>query len=339
MLTTGGLVLAGYHPATDRSNSMAPYIHRGDVLFSRPVLAAQVRIGDVITFPDPYFKGILLTHRVRAEQLLTDGRIAFTTRGDANPGSEHWTIAKDGQLTRLSFRVPEVGTLFIFIDAHPLYLAIAIVLAVWLALMRLIWKRDPGGTPHPRRARPHLHRRRRAHRIGGVPLVAIVAMLAVVPAAGAVGYVAANITTQSPPTLTLVVNDQGQPLFNVPEMKPGEVDTACEVVTNQGPADADVGIYASVSGTGLQSYLDLTVQRGTLPANAGSGSCAGFSPDSADYAGDGAGIIYSGLMSNFPTSADAPLEIPVNAWSPGQAIAYRMSVTLADTTPHRAETR
>ena len=68
--TTGGLVLAGYHPATDRSNSMAPYIHRGDVLFSRPVLAAQVRIGDVITFPDPYFKGILLTHRVRAEQLL-----------------------------------------------------------------------------------------------------------------------------------------------------------------------------------------------------------------------------------------------------------------------------
>ena len=35
VLMAGALVVAGYRPTTDHSNSMAPHIHRGDILFSR----------------------------------------------------------------------------------------------------------------------------------------------------------------------------------------------------------------------------------------------------------------------------------------------------------------
>ena len=115
----------------------------------------------MITFPDPNFKGVLLTHRVRAKQALANGRIAFTTRGDANTGSEYWTTRADGRLTRVSFDVPHLGAIFMTIGGHPLYVAIAIMLILWMIVLQLVWRRgdgarsarseDPVRRRHPRR--------------------------------------------------------------------------------------------------------------------------------------------------------------------------------------------
>jgi signal peptidase I len=325
VLMAGALMLAGYRPTTEHSNSMAPNIHRGDVLFSRALSASQVRLGDVITFPDPNFKGVLLTHRVRAEQALADGRIAFTTRGDANTASEYWTTRAGGRLTRLSFDVPHLGAMLMTIGAHPLYVAIAIVLSLWLMILQFVW-RPRAGTPPARggdSAPPRRGRRKLALLGVGVALV-------LVPTAtAAVGLVAAPHASETPSS-TLVVNDQGRPLFDLPVMRPGETASACELVRNEGPAPTGVGIYSSATGTGLQRFLDLRVMRGTLPSGASPGSCSGFSADRPDYQGLGRGVIYSGLMSAFPSTAEAALIDPALAWPAGQSVGYEMTVALAE---------
>ncbi len=157
-VATGVLVVSGHSLATERSGSMTPLLHPGDVLISTPILASQVRVGDVITFADPNVAGVRLTHRVRSEHPLPGGRLAFVTRGDANTGSEHWTVAADGRLTRLVSHVPAVGWPLIGIESHPLYAAILIGAVLWFALLGLMWGRvargeeDPGR--HPARPRP-----------------------------------------------------------------------------------------------------------------------------------------------------------------------------------------
>jgi signal peptidase I len=389
LLLTAGLVVAGFRPATDRSDSMVPYLHRGDVIFSRSLIASQVHVGDVITFPDPYFKGVLLTHRVRAEQPLANGRIAFTTRGDANSGSEHWTIAAGGDLTHVAFRVPYIGNAFILIDGHPLYLAIVIALALWLLVMQLVWGRKrekpasagaqpdagkdaspapaepepavalatterPGAKPDRRGAQPRKPGRRASRHARKAPLLGVVAALAFVPtAAAAVGYVASQADPPTAPAVNLVINGVGLPLFNLTNMRPGQHYPACEIVTNQGPATADVGIYGDnssgallisgdpSSGT-LLNYLSLTIARGTLPtppANATfTSSCAGFSPDATGY-GNGPGVIFNGELSNFPSGPDTAISDPVLNLPSGSSVAYEMTVTLGDNAPSTAQSK
>ena len=325
------LLLLGFRPGTERSDSMAPMLHPGDIIFSRPILASQAHVGEVITFPDPSFKGVKLTHRVRAEQPISGGRIAFTTKGDNSPAFEHWTIAANGHLTRYAFSIPDLGAAFIVISAHPLYLAIAILLALWLLVLQLIWgrgrKQDPPPPPPGPRARLDGDAPRRRRRLlvlgGGILLVAT-------PAAGAaVGYIVTP-SNSTPPSVQLAVNDDGEPLFDVPAMRPGETDTACELVTNRGPDAANVGIYSSTSGTGLQNYLNLSVVRGTLPADTAPGSCSGFVADTTNYAGHGPGVIYDGSMGAFPSSAESAIADPRLQWPVGSSVGYEMTISLAD---------
>ena len=378
LLLTAGLVVAGFRPTTDRSDSMVPYLHRGDVIFSRSLIASQVRVGDVITFPDPYFKGVLLTHRVRAEQPLANGRIAFTTRGDANKGSEHWTIAAGGTLTHVAFRVPYVGNAFIVIDGHPLYLAIAIALALWLLVMQLVWgrKRDgpaaadgePGGDedavqppakPEPAVSLAATERdaaepggsgsqsskpgRRSSRHARKAPLLGVIAGLAFVPTAtAAVGYVASQADAPAAPSVNLVINGVGAPLFNLTNMRPNQHYPACELVTNQGPATADVGIYGDLSSGPLLNYLSLTIARGTLPTPpAGAvftASCAGFSPDATTYL-NAPGVIFSGALADFPSGPDTAISDPVRNLPAGSSVAYEMTVTLNGSAPDTAQSK
>jgi signal peptidase I len=61
----------------------------------------------VVTFRSP--DGRLMTHRVRSVRPAPRGRLLFVTRGDANDAGERWTIARDGELSRLAYSVPYAG--------------------------------------------------------------------------------------------------------------------------------------------------------------------------------------------------------------------------------------
>jgi signal peptidase I len=330
-LAMAGLIFAGYRPTTEHSNSMVPYLHRGDLIFSRPISAGQARVGEVITFDDPYFRGVRLTHRVRSIRHLPHDRLAFITKGDANPGVERWTISADGQVTLLAFRVPDIGRVPLLLDSHPVYLALAVALALWLLVLEFVWGRSSGGPPAPRPPRRRHVRRHLLRRLRGrkYVLAGLCALLVAAPAAAAVGKVF-DSGAAGTPSVSLAVNDSGQPLFDIASMRPGEMHSACELVTNRGPDPADVGIYGASTGTGLQSYLELQVTRGTLSASTSSGSCAGFKGDSANYTGAGPGVIYDGPLARFPSSSATAIADPVKAWAVGGAVAYRMTVSLAD---------
>jgi hypothetical protein len=114
--------------------------------------------------------------------------------------------------------------------------------------------------------------------------------------------------------------------------KPGSSVTGCINLTYSGTLPATVKLYDSLSGTGLDAYLTLTVTRGTFSGTPAAGSCTGFTADSTNYAGLGAGIIYSGTLTAFPQSASSALGDPTTAspatWSNGTAHGYELQVTL-----------
>jgi signal peptidase len=104
----GALLASGHRVLIVRSGSMAPAIGTGDVAVTTVIGPSDVEIGDVVTFRDPSRSGDLVTHRV-VKARSTLGRFRFLTKGDANTGTEQWSIDADGKLGRLWFTIPKAG--------------------------------------------------------------------------------------------------------------------------------------------------------------------------------------------------------------------------------------
>lgn len=76
------------------SGSMEPAIETGDLLIARPVAAADIHAGDVITAVSPS-QGVQVTHRV--VDVSPDGPgVQLTMQGDANalPDAEPYTVSE-----------------------------------------------------------------------------------------------------------------------------------------------------------------------------------------------------------------------------------------------------
>src|SRR5256886_17703515 len=84
------LIAGGYRPVAVYSGSMTPTIAVGGLAVDRTISAKHVRVGDLITFSDPYVKGRMVTHRVVAIIPTAHGP-AYRTKGDANPARGPWT--------------------------------------------------------------------------------------------------------------------------------------------------------------------------------------------------------------------------------------------------------
>jgi hypothetical protein len=133
-------------------------------------------------------------------------------------------------------------------------------------------------------------------------------------------------------TVTIADNDAGSAVASLPAASPGQSSTGCIAVTYSGTLDAGVRIYASLTGT-LAPYLNLTVTRGTDPSPTFA-SCAAFTADAANYLGQGAGVVYSGLLSAFPTSYATGIVDPLSGspetWTTSERHVFRFVVTLAN---------
>ena len=145
---------------------------------------------------------------------------------------------------------------------------------------------------------------------------------------GAAGNTASNVVAGS---VALTDNDSGSAMFTMSGMVPNDTDTSCIKVTSTGTLPSLVKLYGTVSGTGLASYLTMTVTRGTAPN--GFDDCTGFTPDSANAYGLGAGVLYSGNMSSYPADWSAGIADPhtasVNeAWTTSEVHTYKVQVTL-----------
>jgi hypothetical protein len=134
----------------------------------------------------------------------------------------------------------------------------------------------------------------------------------------------------------LADNDAGSAMFTMDHMVPGDTEAGCITVTYGGSVGAQVRLYGSTAGTGLDRYLDLQVSRGTnVPTDPGFDSCASFVPDGTNYIGAGPGVVYSGTLQAFADSHATGLVDPIagspEVWSNPESHVYRFEVTLQDT--------
>ena len=138
------LTVAGYKPVAVYSGSMRPTIPVGGLALDRAIPAAKVRVGDVITFTDPYVRGRYVTHRV-VEIVQTPRGLAYRTKGDANPGRDPWAIRLDGQVGRVAFSVPVAGYILFYAHTREIRSALISLAAILLLIgtLRRIWRREP----------------------------------------------------------------------------------------------------------------------------------------------------------------------------------------------------
>jgi hypothetical protein len=133
-------------------------------------------------------------------------------------------------------------------------------------------------------------------------------------------------------TVQLADNDVGGAMLSLSNAQPGATDTSCILVTYSGSLASTVTLYGAVAGT-LAPYLTLTITRGDDPTPVFD-DCNGFVADSTNYIGAGAGVVYQGGLSAFPTSYAAGLVDPLAAspetWTTGETHTYRFAVSLAD---------
>jgi hypothetical protein len=169
-------------------------------------------------------------------------------------------------------------------------------------------------------------------------LATLLVVMGIGTLAGPATYSAFSNTTESSGnlftagTVNITDNDGSTALLSLSNARPSDSDSGCINVTYDGTLDSAVRVYASVSGA-LAQYLDLTVTRGT-DLSPSFDSCAGFTPDAADYIGAGNGVVYSGTLSAFPASYAGGLVDPVSGspetWSKPESHSYRFTITLQD---------
>lgn len=131
---------AGVAPHVELSDSMRPALRAGDVVWLDRIAARDARPGDVVAFPDPD-RDLVVLHRVERVRAAALGRLAFTTRGDANSSSETWAVDAAGDLGRYAgFRLPFAGRAVRALQGTPLA-AIGALSGVLLAGigLRRIW--------------------------------------------------------------------------------------------------------------------------------------------------------------------------------------------------------
>jgi signal peptidase len=144
------LLAIGFKPVAVYSGSMRPTLGVGSLAVDRVVPASSVRVGDVITFNDPYTKGRLVTHRV-AQIIPTKQGPAYRTKGDANAARDPWAIRLNDRVGSVAFDVPLAGYLLYYAHTREIRGLLLIVFAVFVlvGLLRWIWRREPA---HPAEA-------------------------------------------------------------------------------------------------------------------------------------------------------------------------------------------
>jgi len=137
------LLVAGFRPVAVYSGSMRPTLGVGSLAVDRVVPASSVRVGDVITFSDPYVRGRLVTHRV-VQIVETKRGLAYRTKGDANAARDPWAIRLDRQVGRVAFSVPVAGYALWYLHTREVrgILLAAFVGFLLVGVLRRIWRND-----------------------------------------------------------------------------------------------------------------------------------------------------------------------------------------------------
>ncbi|HEV2125352.1 MAG TPA: signal peptidase I [Chloroflexota bacterium] len=99
----------GLESFTVRSGSMEPAIHVGALTVVKPVSAADLQPGDIITYRTPTQPDLIVTHRLIAIEKSEDGRQQYRTKGDANNVEDLVLVDPNAVLGKVLYSVPYAG--------------------------------------------------------------------------------------------------------------------------------------------------------------------------------------------------------------------------------------
>jgi hypothetical protein len=191
----------------------------------------------------------------------------------------------------------------------------------------------------PVETRPLPARRRRALRPATAAKLAlsVVLLLGLWTVAGGGTYAALSGNTANPGntfsagTVTLTDNDANGALFTFTNQKPGVTVNSCIKVTYTGSVTTSaLKLYASTATGTLAPYVNLTVTKGTDSSPSFNG-CTNFTADATNYNALGAGVLFNGTLSTYPTAYAAAVSDPNSAWTNSTSASYRFTVSVADT--------
>ena len=154
-----GLLLAvvapyalGGRPLVVLSGSMEPTFATGDLVASVYIRADEARPGDIVSFNAPETRK-LTEHRVRRVRRQR-GQLVFTTKGDANNGTETWAVPPGRRLGRAAYVLPKLGFVVAALRGPAGRVALIAALGGLLVLeLWAIWGPGQGRKPEAESAR------------------------------------------------------------------------------------------------------------------------------------------------------------------------------------------
>jgi len=97
-----------------RSGSMQPVLKTGGIVVVKPVNAATIKVGDIITFRSGG-AGTFITHRVIEVQ---ETPLTFRTKGDANKDADTFIVPAQSVVGRAVFHMPYFGYFANFVKSR-----------------------------------------------------------------------------------------------------------------------------------------------------------------------------------------------------------------------------
>ena len=127
--------LAGYQVFYILSESMAPVMNPGALIYVKESDVSEVVPGECITFRLGTDTELTATHRVVAVDLKT---LEITTQGDANPGEDIMKVTEDNLIGKVAVHIPYLGYGMYFLQT-----GIGKVCCVMIFIFALINKKSP----------------------------------------------------------------------------------------------------------------------------------------------------------------------------------------------------
>jgi predicted ribosomally synthesized peptide with SipW-like signal peptide len=128
-------------------------------------------------------------------------------------------------------------------------------------------------------------------------------------------------------TVLLSDNDAGSALYSVTNAKPNDSSATCIKVTYTGTLPADVRLYTTSTVNTLASYVNLTIEKGTVSGSPAFPGCGTFTSQST---------LYSGTLASFATNknsyANGVSVYPASQtqWNQNDSVWFRVTVQLVD---------
>jgi len=120
----------GYKPFIVLSGSMEPDISPGDLILTKNVDPKEIKVGDIISFRTD--ETTVVSHRVIG--VLTEGGLAFQTKGDANIGEDAGIVLPEDIEGTYILRIGGLGNIALFLQT-PLGLLVFVIIPFGLFIL------------------------------------------------------------------------------------------------------------------------------------------------------------------------------------------------------------